>query len=135
MTNLQPDLEDVLQEEADPGAVTVPVCLVEQRSPVRTQSLPRKAGATQTRTLSTTPQRYLRMDPRRARVTVMGTDATAAGVFRYAFTQAAAQDPSSMAVWPGGQPLIIEAVTDLYLCAAAGSVTVGIATELWAEGE
>lgn len=133
MTDLQPDVPDVLQEEADPGAITVPVCVVEQRAPLRTQALPRKAGATLTRTLTTDPLRILRADHRRASAVLVTTEAEDA--FRYALNAASAQDPSSMAVWPGAVPLVLDATTDIYVCAATGTVDLGVATSLWAEGE
>lgn len=131
---LQPDIHEVMQQEEGPGP-RVPVCIDQQSVPLRTQALPRKAGATQTRILTTTAQRYLRADHRRARATVISTDATSAGTFLVAFNEASAQDPSTMAVWPGATQLTVDADTEVWLAAAASTVTVGILTELWAEGE
>lgn len=133
-TDLQPDIEDVLQEEGG-GGMSVPVCITDQKQPLRTQALPRKAGATMTKTLTTTPQRVLRADARRARMRVVSTDATSAGAFRFATNAASAQDNSTMCLWPGAQPLVLEATTELWLSAVTGTFSVGIATELWAEGE
>lgn len=132
--DLQPDVGDVLQEETD-AAVTVPVCITEQKSPVRTQALPRKGGATLTKTVTTTAQRVLMADHRRAKATAIST--AAANIFLFAFTEAAAQDPSTMSVWPGLVPLPVEATTELWIAlpAAGTPFSVGIHTALWAEGE
>lgn len=132
--DLQPDIGDVLQEEGG-GGMSVPVCITDQKTPIRTQSLPRKAGATMTKTLTTTPARVLRADGRRARVRVVSTDATSAGAFRFATNAASMQDNSTMCIWPGAQPLVLEATTELWLAAVTGTFSVGIVTELWAEGE
>lgn len=135
MTNpdLQPDADDVLQEEDDAGTV-VAVCLAEQTSPVRTQALPRKGGATFTRTLSTTPLRVLTADHRRARAQVIS--AAAANIFLVAFTETAAQSESTMAQWTGAVPFETTATTELWLAIPSTGTpfTVGVATELWAEG-
>lgn len=132
--DLQPDVGDVLQEETD-AAVTVPVCITEQKSPLRTQSLPRKGGATFTKTLTTTPLQVLFADHRRARARIIST--AAANTFLVAFTQAAAQSESTMTLWPGTVPFETTATTDVWLAlpSAGTPFAVGISTELWAEGE
>jgi hypothetical protein len=133
--NLQPDVPDVLQEEAE-ETVTVPVCLVDAKAPVRVQQLPRKGGATMTRTVTTTPWPVLRADHRRGRAILLGN--TPDTSFLVAFTEAAAQAEATMALWPSGVPLEIEATTDVWLAVPADpgtSVVVSVLTYLWAEGE
>lgn len=126
---LQPDVHEVLQEE-DGAALSVPVCITEQKSPVRVQELPRKSGATFTKSLTTTPLQVLWPDPRRARARVASTSA-----LLIAFTQTAAQDPSTMTIWPASVPFETTATTDLWVAAATGTAQVGVITELWADGE
>lgn len=135
MVDLQPDVADVLQEE-DGGGLTVPVCITEQKAPLRTQALPRKGGATMTKALTTTPLRVLTADHRRAVARVIST--ATANVFLFAHTEASAQDESTMSLWPGLVPLPVEATTELWLRVPATPGTgfsVGISTSLWAEGE
>lgn len=132
--DLQPDVADVLQEEGVP-LQSVPVCVTDVKAPVRVQQLPRKGGATFTKTLTTDPLRVLTADHRRARAQVIST--AAANVFLVAFTQTAAQDESTMTLWMGGVPFETTATTEVWLRlpASAESFTVGVSTELWAEGE
>lgn len=127
-TDLQPTVADVLQEE-DTSAVTVPVCITDQRSPVRTQELPRKGGATFTRPLTTTPLHILRADHRRARAVLL-CDA----VIYVAFSQASAQDTTSMTKWLANVPFPCDATTDVYVRTATGTADLGVVTYLWAEG-
>lgn len=128
-TDLQPDVPAVLQEEDD-GGLTVPVCLVEQKSPLRVQALPRKAGANMTRPITTTPSRVLRADPRRASALLV-----CASAFYVAFSRAGAQETISMTLWPANVPLDCEATTDIYVRTVTSTADLGIATYLWAEGE
>lgn len=133
--DLQPEVADVLQEENDVPA-TVAVCITEQKSPVRTQALPRKGGATFTKVLGVTPTRVLFADHRRAKATIMA--AGSADVFLIAFTETAAQAESTMSLWNGRESYKHEATTDVWLSVPATpgtAVTVGVSTELWAEGE
>lgn len=129
MTDLQPDTADVLQEEGEPGG-TVPVCITDQKTPLRVQQLPRKGGATFTKTVGTTALQILWPDHRRARARVASTSA-----ILIAYDMAAAQDPTTMAVWPAGQPFEASATTDVWVAAASGTAQVGVITEFWAEGE
>lgn len=129
MSDLQPDVADVLQEEG-PATTTVPVCITDQKTPVRVQQLPRKGGATFTKAVTTVALQVLWADPRRARARLASTSA-----LLIAFTQTAAQDPSTMTVWPGSVPFETTATTELWVAAASGTAQVGIITELWAEGE
>lgn len=131
MSDLQPDTPEVLQEEPEyvmsvQGAVTV-------KGPVRTQALPRKGGATRTRTVGATKAAHvLTPDHRRARVTLMSMDQE----MLVGFSEAAIQDAASMTVWPKAVPFVCEATVDVYVqCAVDAEETrVSITTELWAEG-
>jgi len=126
--NLQPDVEEVLQAEPEP-LMTIPVCVNEVRSPVRTQALPRKGGSTQTKSVSTTPIRVLTADPFRAEATFIahGDD------MQIAFTQTAAQADSSMAFWPQNVPFHCTANVEIWVSANASNATISIITERWAE--
>jgi hypothetical protein len=132
--DLQPDVHEVIQEEA-PDVLDVPVCITDQLSPLRVQVLPRKGGATSTRTVTTTPLRVLTADPRRGRAQLIST--AAANVFLVAFTETAAQDESTMAPWMGGVPFEHTAATEVWvrLPSTGTPFTIGVVTELWAEGE
>lgn len=128
----EPDIEDVLQVEDD-GLTAVPVCLTETRTPVRVSVLPRVGGATRTRTIGTTAPgvRVLTADPRRARAVLMCIDQA----MYVAYSKAAAEDLSTMAVWPAGTPLTIEAVTEVWVIADTAAAAVSIITEVWADGD
>lgn len=131
---LQPDNATVLQEEGELG-LSVPVCITDAKTPVPVQVLPRKGGTSFTKTLSTTPLRILRADPRRARAQLIST--AAADTFLVAFSRAAAQDTTTMSVWPGATPFETEATTEIWvrLPDAGTPFSLGVTTELWAEGE
>lgn len=107
------------------GAVTVD-------GPVRTQALPRKGGATRTRVVPAAKVQLLTSDPRRARVVLMSMDQE----LMIAYSDAAAQDPSTMTIWPKGVPFECTATVDVFVqCAADAQTTrVSVTTELWAEG-
>lgn len=125
-TDLQPDPDEVIQaEQTDEPAVKVRI-----EGPVRNQRLPRKAGATFTKTVDTNIVQILRADPHRAKTTLIGGAA-----FLFAYNEASAQMPATMAVWPSGVPFITEAVTDLWVAAQTGTAALSVATELWATGE
>lgn len=128
--DLQPDLEDVLQVE-DPEGVEATV-RVSQQGPVRTQALPRKAGATRTVSVGVlpTPYRLLRANPRRAQALLI-----APAAFLVALNAASAQDLSTMALWPPNVPLPVGADTDVWVAAATGTVSVSVISEFWAAGE
>lgn len=126
---LQPDVEDVLQVEPDGYEPTVKVS---QQGPVRTQGLPRKAGATFNRDITTDVGQVplLRADHRRAHA-VLVADAA----FYVAFNVAAAQDPSRMAEWPPLEPLTVTATVDVWVRAVTGTANISVITESWATGE
>lgn len=125
--DLQPEELEVLQAEDDQSAAAI---VVKHEGPIRTQALPRKNAGTRTRTLTTTPQFLLAADHRRASATFI-----APAGFLFAFTPAAAQDPSTMAAWPANVPYTLTADTAFYAAAATGTVALSIITEFWATGE
>jgi len=132
---MQPDDAEVLQVE-DPGyAHSVPVTVA---GPVRTQEMPRKAGATRNRALAngSAAVALLSADPRRASAVVCADAA-----FWFAFSQngasgaaASPQDFTGMCKWPANVPLRVNTSTDLYVAAAGAAVNVSYYTELWAAG-
>jgi hypothetical protein len=133
--DLQPDVEEVLQVEEPAG--TEPTVKVEQQGPVRTQTLPRKAGSTKTVPVTTAPFRILRPNPRRASVLLISDS-----VFYFAFTMAAASiidpatPPPTMAQWPANVPLPVTAAdTDVVVAAKTGTAYVSAVVEYWATGE
>jgi hypothetical protein len=130
MTELQPDVDEVLQAEPDEGLTAIPVRVEEVRGPVRTQALPRKGGATRTRLIGPNAYRILPADPHRARVTLLSTE----GAFRFAFTEAGASEESTMALWPAGLPYEVTARTDVWVRAVDAAATLTVVTENWAEG-
>jgi len=127
---LQPDLEDVLQVEEPEGRETA--VKVDVTGPVRTQALPRKGGATLTKTIGTLPNplQVLRADRRRAQSVLIG-----AAAFLVAYGDANAQDASTMALWPANVPLVVSAGVDVWVAASTGTTTVSVVTELWATGD
>jgi hypothetical protein len=130
MTDLQPDVGDVLQEEPYTMPVTGAVAV---DGPVRTQELPRRNGATKSRTVSDTAYvQLLDNDPRRGFMLVMSMDAE----LYYGFTEASMQAPSAMSVWPAKVPLTLPVAAELWvMCAEAGKTTrVSVTTGLWAAG-
>lgn len=130
MSDLEPDVPEVLQTEAPDQLTAVPVCVEEVRTPVRIQALPRKGGSTRTRTVDTTAERLLTADHRRASAVLMATDQN----LLIAFSEAAAQDASSMSVWPKLVPFTVSATVEVWVAAATATTPVSITTERWAEG-
>jgi hypothetical protein len=126
--DLQPEELEVMQAEIDGPEPSV---LVRVDGPIRTQDLPRKSGATRTRTIGTTPARYLAADHRRsnARVVSIGQN------MLVAFNMASAADPSSMAEWPAGLVFTLTADSELWLASKTATTQVSIVTEFWATGE
>ncbi|MFJ3812582.1 hypothetical protein ACIPWE_40265 [Streptomyces sp. NPDC090073] len=129
-SELQPDVGEVLQEEPYNMPVTgeVSVC-----GPVRTQELPRKAGATKTRTVGDTQYVcLLDNDYRRGFMTVMSMDAE----MYFGFTEASMQASTAMSVWPKAVPLTLPISSELWVqCAESGKTTrVSVTTGLWAAG-
>lgn len=126
--DFQPDVDDVLQVEP----TTEPAVKVKMEGPVRTQELPRKAGATFTRGVSTSVPNVpmLRADHWRAKATVIASAAVFIG-----FSQASCQDPNRMLAWPANLPFYTSAVTEIWVYAQAGTANVSVATEMWATGD
>lgn len=132
-TDLQPDVPEVLQTEdpyGDTHIVPVEVC-----GPVRAQPLPRKGGATFTKTvgiLGATPGavNVLRADHRRAQALLV-----AASPFLVAFNDANVQSVDTMALIPANVLLPVSATVDVWIAAATGTVAVSVLVEDWATGE
>jgi hypothetical protein len=128
--DLQPDELEALQAEpASEPPVRVEVSKIE--GPVRTQDLPRKSGATRTRTVGTTPIKLLSGDHRRAvaRLVSIGQP------MLLAFNMASAADPSTMALWPANLQFTLTADTELWAAAQSATTSISIVTEYWAAGE
>lgn len=128
--DLQPEVDVVLQEEHYDDAA-VKVCVESVKSPVRTQELPHKAGATRTRTVGTAPVKLLAADHFRARATIVSIGQN----MLFAFSNAATQDPSTMALWPAGVPYISLAATEVWVASATSTTSVSYASENWAAGD
>lgn len=126
--DLEPDQDEVLQAEPEYSSAPVPVCV---EGPVRTQQLPRKGGSTKTVAVGVVPVRILRADRYRYNAKLMSIG----GVMLFSFSQTGAQDPSTMAAWPASTQYVCEAATDLWVCAATGTITLSVVTERWAEGK
>lgn len=128
MSDLQPDIDDVLQEEPE---LDVPAVAVAVAGPVRTQQLPRKGGATRTYELSSTVvKELLTADPRRARATLVSHSED----FLVAYSLAGAEHPSSMARIPKNVLFEVGATVDVFVMAQANTTTLSVVTEMWAEG-
>lgn len=132
-TDLQPDLPEVLQSEepyGDTHIVKVEVC-----GPTRTQPLPRKGGATFTKTvgvLGATPgaANVLRADHRRAVAYLV-----APTPFLIAYNDANAQSVDTMATIPGNVLIPVSATVDVWVAAPSATVAVSVLVEDWATGE
>ncbi len=125
--DINPDKDDVVQVEEIPLSEAVPV---QVEGPVRVQLLPRKGGTTFTKTLTTSPQRLLAADHRRAKATLMSIGQN----LLVSLSQASAQDASRMALWPQNFPFVVEADTEVWAASSTSTTVVSVTTELWAEG-
>lgn len=129
--DLQPDELDVLQAQEPDHQVTVPVSIASVDVPIRTQDLPRKAGATFNKTVGTTPVRLLTSDHRRSQTRVISV-----GQNMYvAFSNAMAQDLSRMALVPANTIFTMNHDGELWVASATTTTTVSVVTEQWAVGE
>ena len=132
-TDLQPDLSEVLQTEepyGDNHVVDVKLC-----GPARTQPMPRKGGATFTKTvgvLGSVPGalNVLRADHRRAVAYLV-----APTPFLIAYNDANVQSVDTMATIPGNVLIPVSATVDVWVAAPTGTVAVSILVEDWATGE
>lgn len=128
---LQPDELEVLQAE-DPGTEPmVRVTVARLEVPVRTLELPRKAGATRTITVGTTPQRVLQSDHRRATARVMSIGQN----MLIGYNSAMAGDPSRMGLWPANTVFTMNVDGELWIASATATTSISYFTELWATGE
>lgn len=125
---LEPDMDEVLQEEHDyaPPAVGVEVC-----GPVRIQHLPHKGGGTRTITLTnTTVRQVLSADPRRGVARLISFDQD----FLVSYSAVGSTDPSTMARWPKLVPLEVTATVDVFVLAQAATTSLSVIQEAWAMG-
>lgn len=133
---LQPDVEEVLQVEPDGYEPTVKVS---QQGPVRTQALPRKAGATFTKTLSSTaPQRLLGADHRRASALINAEDNIWIAYNKAGIQSALDNVDQNQAYRFLGSinpPFAVGATVEVWACAVTSTARVSVSTELWATGE
>lgn len=128
MTDLQPDVTEILQEEA-PDSGIIPVDI---QGPIRTQNLPRKLAASRTVTFGdVTPKRLLRANPMRASANLVSFTSD----MLVAFNRAAKEDPSTMARWPMNTPLLVTAATDVYVAPVTAPMTISVVAEYWAVGD
>jgi hypothetical protein len=133
VTDLQPDVDEVLQTEADDEKPYIPpLCVKEIQAPVRVQELPRKSGSTRTLTVTDTPRRVLTADHRRASVQLRALDLDKA--VAYSLNESSAQELSSMSELPGLEADRITATTELWVRAVTGTARISITTENWADG-
>lgn len=129
--DLQPDELAVLQaEEVGPDPL-IRVDLARADVPVRTQMLPRKAGATFQKTLDTSAKRLLKADHRRAQATVMSVGQN----MLVAFSEAMAGDPSRMLLWPANVAFVMNHDGELWVASSTSTTVVSVAVESWATGE
>jgi hypothetical protein len=128
----QPDINEVLQDEAVSTISAIPVCVDEIKTPVRTQVLPHiGTPTTLTKTFTTTAIKVLPSNPRRATFTVLAID----NDILIAFNAASKEDSSTMAYWPKLIPLRLTHCAELWIASATTTSKVSIITERWAAGE
>jgi hypothetical protein len=130
VVDLQPETDTVLQSEAYAESA-VNVCVESVKTPVRTQELPHKAGATRYRNVGTTAIRVLAADHFRAHAYITSFDQD---IF-VAFNQTSAQDSSRMSRWPAVVPMVITTDTEVWVASFQATTNVSITTELWATGD
>lgn len=131
MTDLQPDIDEVLQTEPDEDEKPYipPLCVKEVQAPVRVQVLPRKGGGTLTKQLSTTLVQVLTADHRRGR-TLLVSDAP----FLVAFSEASGQADGAMAAWPANVVLELSTTAEVWARVAADTAALSVLIEPWAMG-
>lgn len=127
--DLQPDELEALQ--AEPPTGPEPAVRVIIDGPIRTQDLPRKSAASRTRTLTTTVQKILSADHRRASARIISIGQP----ILIAFNSASASDPSTCGVWPANLAFVLTADSELWVGSQTGTTSLSIFTEFWATGE
>lgn len=110
---------------------TIPVRVQQIDNPVRTQELPRKSAATQTKTVTTIAQRLLPTDPYRAEAILMSADQD----MLIAFNSASKESPGTMARWPKGIAFHTRVVSEVWVAAVTGTTAISAISERWATGE
>jgi hypothetical protein len=137
--DLQPDELEALQAETVGAEPPVRVQVSHIETPIRTQDLPRKAASTNTFTVGVLgtngglnpAKRVLSAQPRRALARLVSTGQA----MLVAFSQAAAQQASTMALWPAGTVLNITHDAEVYVASATGTTQVTVIAEFWATGD
>lgn len=127
---LEPDVHEVLQEETPEELTAIPVEVRSVDGPVRVQLLPDKGAATLTRTVTATEaKRVLVADARRRSAVLVSIDQN----ILVAFSEAACQADSAMAVWPKLVPLTVPATVEVWVKSATGTTAVSVQSFLWAQ--
>lgn len=129
-TDLQPDVQEVLQSE-DYENISVNVCVEKIKTPVRTQSLPRKQGGTKTLSVGTTVVRLVPADHNRAEIIITSFDEDV----YFAFSAQSAEDSSTMQRWPAMVPYPVDITSPVYIKAYQNTTEVSFGTRLWAVGD
>lgn len=131
MTEMQPTEAEVLQEEPVPPLSTVPVRVVAVDAPVRVQNLPTKALTTQTRFVADASARLrvLVADPYRAQAVLIADKP-----FYVSAILGGVDDDLSSSWWPANVPLILTAVTAVWIRSIAADLTLSVTCERWATG-
>lgn len=129
--DLQPDDLESLQAEYDGPEPVAKVEIVATTGVVRTQELPRKGGGSFTKTVTVTPIQLLRADHRRAiaRIVSIGQN------MYVSLSQASAQSPGSMALWPQNVAFTVTADTEVWVASSTSTTSISVVTEFWATGE
>lgn len=133
MTDLQPDLDEVLQAEEHGPNEEIPVAVVVE-GVVRTQTLPQKSGSTKTVPIAAAgarPVKVLSADHRRARTQLMAIG----GAFRFAFNVGSKEDPSTMALWPANTAMTHLGDDEIWVIAETVAITLSVVTGRWAVGD
>lgn len=128
MSDLQPDTDDLLQEEQHAAPLTPIPVVVE--GPARTVELPvERMVADQVDVDTITPIRILGRDPRRKRCVLMPSG----GAVRLAASKKQCI-PGSGAIVPTGAMLVLSAYGEIWVMASSGSATtVSYVAEYWAD--
>lgn len=129
--DLQPELDEVLQAQGDDSAVSVTVTDI--KSPVRTQELPRRGGATRSYTLAAgaVPRRVAANNPRRASIILIAYG----GDVYVSYGQQGSQDTMTQARWPAGVPLMLTSTQSVFVTPVTVAITLSTITEMWATEE
>ncbi|MYS19164.1 hypothetical protein GA0115240_105815 [Streptomyces sp. DvalAA-14] len=126
----QPDRDMVLQHEPDPPLATVPVCVVETTTTVRTKALPNESAAGRCRIIDNSDWVQVGWpDPFRAFIELQADGAA----LRVAFQELSAQDaPQQPKIKDGGTRRITATCSVFVIADTVTPVSVSVWTENWA---